>query len=211
MVTIQTKSTHTTVSVLQNSLTNMYMHDFFSSVHVLLVCATDRASAASDELWLRRHVWVYLVRQRKNTLQMIFFSPNTYFAIHSCKVVKLSLFRWGVCPVASQSTVYLLWIALLLLPAHVCLGLWDRSPGPIDHTCGERELSTHSSSSLTTRGKKGNTHHRWTSAKYFWTQMCTQLCMKKCTKFIFLLKLLCFLTAFFFFLLHFRWHCTEMR
>lgn len=52
------------------------------------------------------------------------------FAIYSRKVVNLALFRCGACAVASKSTVYLLCIALLLLPAHVCLGFWDRSPGP---------------------------------------------------------------------------------
>lgn len=55
---------------------------------------------------------------------------------------------------ASKSTVYLLCIALLLLPAHVCLGFLDRSLGPTDHTCGERELSTRTSSSVAKkRGK----------------------------------------------------------
>lgn len=76
------------------------------------------------------------------------------FAIYSCKVVNLPLFRCGVCPVASKSTVYLLCVALLLLPAHVCLGFWDRSPGPADHTCGERELSTRTSSSMTKKKRK---------------------------------------------------------
>lgn len=74
--------------------------------------------------------------------------------VYSCKVVNLALFRCGVCPVASESTVYLLCIALLLLPAHVCLGFWDRSPGPTDHTCGERELGTRTSSSMAKKKKK---------------------------------------------------------
>lgn len=74
-------------------------------------------------------------------------------AIYSRKLVDFALFRCGVCPVASKSTVYPLCIALLLLPAHVCLGFWDRSPGPTDHTCGERELSARTSSSMTKKGK----------------------------------------------------------
>lgn len=76
------------------------------------------------------------------------------YILYSCKVVNLALFRCGVYPVASKSTVYLLCIALLLLPAHVCLGFWDRSPGPSDHTCGERELGTRASSSMTKKKKK---------------------------------------------------------
>lgn len=78
------------------------------------------------------------------------------FSIHSCKIVNLALFRCGVCPVASKSTVYLLCVALLLLPAHVCLGFWDRSPGQMDHTCGECELGTQTSFSKRGGGKSRN-------------------------------------------------------
>lgn len=66
-----------------------------------------------------------------------------------CKTVPLALLRCGVCPVASKNTVYLLYIALLLLPAHVCLGFWDESPGPKDHTCRECELRRQTSSLMT--------------------------------------------------------------
>lgn len=88
------------------------------------------------------------------------------FSIHSCKIVNLALFRCGVCPVASKSTVYLLCVALLLLPAHVCLGFWDRSPGQMDHTCGECELGTQTSFS-----KRGGEKSRNCSDWYKVTKM----------------------------------------
>ena len=56
---------------------------------------------------------------------------------------------------ASKCPVYLLCVALLLLPAHVCLGFWDRSLGLEDHTCRERELSAQPS--LSEKKKKNKT------------------------------------------------------
>lgn len=105
-------------------------------------------------LWIC--LWVVTKKsfQQNDFLEMNMLVFVFAFAIHSCKVVNLALFRCGVCPVASKSTVYLLCITLLLLPAHVCLGFLDRSPGPTDHTCGERELSTRTSSSITKKKKK---------------------------------------------------------
>lgn len=82
------------------------------------------------------------------------------FSIYSCKVVNLVLFRYKVSAVASKSTIYLLCIALLLLPAHVCLGFWDRSLGLTDHTWGEHELSTQTSTFMTKKNKEKN--HRKT-------------------------------------------------
>lgn len=84
---------------------------------------------------------------------------------------------------ASKSTVYLLCIALLLLPAHVCLGFLDRSPGLTDHTCGERELSTKTSSTMTKkRGKTRNCSQQQTvkqvvEVNVFDTQMHLKVCM----------------------------------
>ena len=107
------------------------------------------------------------------------------FAKYSCKVVNLALFRCGVCPVASKSTVYLLCIALLLLPAHVCLGFWDRSPGPTDHTCRECELRTRPVPLDKNREKQEivvNSRWRNKYSKLFWIY---QMCIKKifgCTK-----------------------------
>lgn len=72
----------------------------------------------------------------------------------------------GVCPVASKSTVYLLCITLLLLPAHVCLGFLDWSPGRTDHTCGIRELSTHSSSTAREREREKKVRGEW---GFWWT------------------------------------------
>lgn len=65
--------------------------------------------------------------------------PVLHTCMHDCKAVSLALFGGGACPAASEDTVHLRCITLPLLPAHVCLRFLDGSPGPTDHTCGERE------------------------------------------------------------------------
>ena len=107
-------------------------------------------------------VWVVKKRKQKFSPEWLFLKwTHLYLCVHPRKKkkkkkrkVNLALFGCGVCPVASKSTVYLLCVALLLLPAHVCLGFLDGSPGPTDHTCGERELSARTSSSVTQKKKK---------------------------------------------------------
>lgn len=96
---------------------------------------------------------------------------------HKKRKVNLTLFGCGVCPVASKSTVYLLCVALLLLHAHVCLGFLDGSPGPTDHTCGERELSARTSSSMTQKKKKrGKTRNQQLQLKLMF--LTHKMCMR---------------------------------
>lgn len=91
---------------------------------------------------------------------------------YNCRVVHLALFGCGPCPVASRDTVHLLCSTLPLLPAHVCLRFLDGSPGPTDHTCGERELQD-------CRKEARNCPSKWNGVKCgqnkrFWAQKCSK-------------------------------------
>lgn len=139
-----------------NTLSGVRSHNLFNcQLLVVLKCCLS--------------VWFHQRDFSKDHMPICFILCATLLLSSSLCVV----WERGVCPVASKSTVYLLCITLLLLPAHVCLGFLDWSPGWTDHTCGIRELSTRNSSSTIKKREKVKVKESEDYSEHWKMQKCT--------------------------------------